>query len=101
MWLNDTVHFWLRGRKEHTYMLWGDFEKGRYLHHSNNTWFIFSECKKQVITRLVRAGEWYRPSPRIYPRAKALGADTGVAGLYHSPALTRTCNNLYIPFIPS
>ena len=69
-------------------MLWGVFKEGGYLHHSNITCFISSECNKQVITRLVRAGEWYRPSPRICPRAKALGADTGVAGRYHSPALT-------------
>ena len=88
MWLNNTVHFGLRRGKEHTGTLWCDFEKGRYLHHSNNTWFIFSECNKQVITRLVWAGEWYRPLPRICPRAKALGVDTGVAGRYHSPALT-------------
>ena len=53
MWLNNTVHFGLGGRKEHTDMLWGDFEKGRYLHHSNDTWFISSDCNKQVMTRLV------------------------------------------------
>ena len=29
-------------------MIWGDFEKGCYLHHSNNTWFISNECNKQV-----------------------------------------------------
>ena len=28
MWLNNMVHFGLRGRQEHTDMLWGDFEKG-------------------------------------------------------------------------
>ena len=26
MWLNATVHFGLRGRQEHTQMLWGDME---------------------------------------------------------------------------
>ena len=61
--LNSMVHF---GHKEHTDMLWGDFKKGCYSHHSNNTWFISSECNKQVITQLVRAGEWYLPSPHRY-----------------------------------
>lgn len=26
MWLNSTLHFGLRGRQEHTQMLWGDIE---------------------------------------------------------------------------
>lgn len=26
MWLNNTVHFGLRGRQEHEKMLWGDIE---------------------------------------------------------------------------
>ena len=77
-------------------MLWGEHEIGRYLHHSNNTWFISGECNKQVITQIVRAGEWYQPSPCICPRAKALGADTGEVGRYHSPALTsRVITSIY------
>ena len=26
LWLNNTLHFGLRGRQEHTTMLWGDIE---------------------------------------------------------------------------
>ena len=77
-------------------MIWGDFEKGHYLHHSNNTWFISSECNKQVITLLVRAGEWYRPATPV-SAPKALGVDTGVAGQHHSPALTsRLITSIYV-----
>ena len=42
---------------KNTLACFGDFGKGRYLHHSNNTWFISSECNKQVITWLVMAEE--------------------------------------------
>jgi len=59
MWLNMTMHFGLRGRQEHTQMLWGDVEL--HITDSGNEYLEFNERSTKTWSSTSRTARPFAP----------------------------------------
>ena len=83
MWLNSTMHFGLRGRQEHTNMLWGDMSL--HMDDSGNEFIEFNE--RITKTRQGNSRDVRLVKPRMY----AIGMTIKITLILHNSKLLMDC----------